>query len=758
LSDKINGIIVSYYKEDSRMSVHFPLVRAIFRPLFQAAILLSAAGLALAAPGDLDPSFGAGGKVTTTEFRPDPAASSSAAAMAIQPDGKIVVTGTTSELAGTFFRTYIILARYNPNGSLDNTFGTGGKVVSDIAGTQVEISALALQADGKILVGGATFIGAAGSNGYNFGIVRFNADGSVDTSFGMSGIATADYSGGTTNDEKIHALAVQPDGKIVAAGYARIGSPVDFAVVRFNADGMLDSTFGAGGKVSTALSGSTDVIRALQLQSDGKIIAAGYAVTASGFDFALARYNSNGTLDGNFGVNGLVFTDFGSGGEDSAYAAVLQPDGKIVAGGSGRMPGGASSDFALARYNPDGSLDSNFGAGGKATVDFFGLADRIHALVLQTNGKIAAAGYALVSASGSSYGDFALARFNPNGAIDSGFGTGGKTTTSFSNSVVEDRAFGLALQADGKLVAAGFGAIQSNTSSRLALARYLGDAPVAPSGKLFDYDGDGKADLSVFRPSAGSWFISHSSNNAFIATQFGAAGDLIAPADFDGDRKTDISVFRPSDGGWYRLNSSNNTFSAFQFGAAGDLPVPADFDGDGKADLTVYRPSAGSWYRINSSNNQFIAAQFGIAEDKPLVGDFDGDGKSDLTVYRPSNGTWYRINSGNDTFSPNQFGATGDLPVAADYDGDGKTDLAVYRPSVGDWYIINSSNSAFTATHFGVTEDKPAPADFDGDGKADLAVFRPSTGTWYLLRTTAGFTGFQFGANGDIPTPNAFVR
>jgi len=274
----------------------------------------------------------------------------------------------------------------------------------------------------------------------------------------------------------------------------------------------------------------------------------------------------------------------------------------------------------------------------------------------------------------------------------------------------------------------------------------------------FDYDGDGKADLSVFRPSAGSWYISQSSNNAFIATQFGANGDLIAPADFDGDGKTDINVFRPADGGWYRLNSSNNTFSALQFGAAGDLPAPGDFDGDGRADITVYRPSAGSWYRVNSSNNQFIAAQFGVAEDKPLVGDFDGDGKSDLAVFRPSNGTWYRINSATNTFSPNQFGAPGDLPVAADYDGDGKTDLAVYRPSVGDWYIINSSNSSFTGLHFGVTEDKPAPADFDGDGKADLVVFRPSSGTWYLLRTTAGFTGFQFGASGDVPTPNAFVR
>jgi cytochrome c peroxidase len=286
----------------------------------------------------------------------------------------------------------------------------------------------------------------------------------------------------------------------------------------------------------------------------------------------------------------------------------------------------------------------------------------------------------------------------------------------------------------------------------------FGDSSTVLNKTNFDYDGDGKADLSVFRPSNGYWYISNSSNNTLSIVQFGANGDLIAPADYDGDAKTDICVFRPSDGGWYRLNSSNNTFTPAQFGTNGDLPAPGDFDGDGKADLTVYRPSAGSWFRINSSNSQFVAAQFGVAEDKPLVGDFDGDGKSDLAVFRPSNGTWYRINSATDTFSPNQFGAPGDLPVAADYDGDGKTDLAVYRPSVGDWYIVNSSNSGFISTHFGVTEDLPSPADFDGDGKADLVVFRPSSGTWYLLRTTAGFTGFQFGTNGDVPAPNAFIR
>jgi hypothetical protein len=274
----------------------------------------------------------------------------------------------------------------------------------------------------------------------------------------------------------------------------------------------------------------------------------------------------------------------------------------------------------------------------------------------------------------------------------------------------------------------------------------------------FDYDGDAKADISVYRPSAGSWYILNSSNNAFTGTQFGASSDLPAPADYDGDGKIDIAVYRPSAGSWYRLNSSSNSFTALQFGAAEDIPVPGDFDGDGRADIAVFRPSNGTWYRLNSSNNQFTAAQFGVSEDKPLVGDFDGDGKSDLAVFRPSVGSWYISNSSNSSFTAVQFGASEDRPVSADYDGDGKMDIAVFRPSNGTWYRLNSSNNQFVAQQFGVSEDMPVPADYDDDGRADIAVFRPSNGTWYLNRSTAGFTGMQFGTSGDVPTPNAFIR
>ncbi len=272
------------------------------------------------------------------------------------------------------------------------------------------------------------------------------------------------------------------------------------------------------------------------------------------------------------------------------------------------------------------------------------------------------------------------------------------------------------------------------------------------SRALFDYDGDGKSDVSVFRPSAGSWYISNSSNNSFTGVQFGISSDKIAPADFDGDGKADISVFR--DGFWYRLNSSNNQFVAVQFGSAGDLPVPGDFEGDGKADISVFRPSNGTWYRLNSSTNEFVAHPFGTTGDLPQMADLDGDGKSDLTVFRPSTGAWYASLSSNNAFFSMTFGTNGDIPTPADYDADGRTDVSVFRPSTGSWYRTNSSTNSFFGQQFGASGDIPVADDYDGDGKADLAVFRQ--GDWYLLRSTSGFTSQQFGTSNDIPTPSAF--
>ncbi len=262
----------------------------------------------------------------------------------------------------------------------------------------------------------------------------------------------------------------------------------------------------------------------------------------------------------------------------------------------------------------------------------------------------------------------------------------------------------------------------------------------------YDFDGDKKSDIALFRPSNGVWYVSNSGNNSYSIFQFGQNGDKVVDADFDGDGKTDATVYR--NGIWYVLKSSTNTFYGAAFGTATDIPAPADFDGDGKADLNVFRGSEGNWYRLNSGNGAYSVTAFGSTGDVPVPADYDGDGKDDINLFRPSTGVWYRLNSANGSFYAAQFGQNGDKPVAGDFDGDGKNDLTVYRNGV--WYIFSASTNNFSVFYFGLASDVPAPADYDGDGKTDVCVYR--NGTWYRLNSgNGGFVAIQFGTAGDIP-------
>ena len=272
----------------------------------------------------------------------------------------------------------------------------------------------------------------------------------------------------------------------------------------------------------------------------------------------------------------------------------------------------------------------------------------------------------------------------------------------------------------------------------------------------FDFDGDNKTDISIFRPAPGEWWYSKSSNGGNGAVTFGTSSDTLTPADFTGDAKTDIAFFRPATGLWYVLRSEDLTFYAFPFGTTGDVPVPADYDGDNKADAAVYRPSANTWYISNSGGGTTITG-FGAAGDLPVPADYDGDGKADIGIYRPGPGQWWIQRS---TAGPVavQFGQTGDKTVAGDYTGDGKADIAYFRPSTGNWTILRSEDFSFYAFPFGTTGDVPSPGDYDGDGKTDAAIFRPSTSTWYAQRSTAGTLIQAFGQTGDIAVPNAYVR
>ena len=283
---------------------------------------------AWAADGDLDTSFGTGGKVTTAIGSADDTAYS----VVLQSDGKIIAVGQSDNGANTDFA----VVRYNADGSLDTSFGSGGKVTTAIGSSNDNARSVVLQSDGKIVV-----VGNSWSSAYDFAVVRYNADGSLDTSFGSGGKVTTQV-GGSLSDTA-YSVVLQSDGKIIVAG----ASDSDFAVVRYNANGSLDTSFGSGGKVTTPIGSSSDDANSVVLQSDGKIIVAGFSNGATR-DFAVVRYNANGSLDTSFDTDGIVTTPIGSG-TDEANSVVLQSDGKIIA--AGYSHNGANNDFAVVRYS-----------------------------------------------------------------------------------------------------------------------------------------------------------------------------------------------------------------------------------------------------------------------------------------------------------------------------------------------------------------------------------------------------------------------
>jgi len=420
---------------------------------------------AQAAAGDLDPTFGTGGMVTTDINR----STDIAQAVAVQADGKLVVVGQTYK-NNDFSNEDFVVTRYNTDGTLDTTFGRGGKVRTDFPGLAAVPSSLVIQPDGKIVVAGGafplfTFLG-------NFEVVRYNSNGSLDTSFGNGGIVTTTFPEGSYAS----AVALQSDGKIIAAGTVFvdfvIGEPsdTDFALARYNSDGTPDATFGNGGQVSTDFVSMEDDAFSVLIQPDGKIVAVGSANDpATYYNFAAVRYLSNGTIDTTFGVAGKVTTDFGVGGFDRAQSATLQPDGRIIAAGFAISQNGGVQNFAVARYTSSGVLDTTFSRDGITQIDFGSCCQSAYKVLLQSDGKIITVGYPNTESSDS---DFLLARLSPRGSLDASFGVGGKVRTSFGD--LNGGANGAALQADGKIVAVGFQATFSNQFSNFALARYLG--------------------------------------------------------------------------------------------------------------------------------------------------------------------------------------------------------------------------------------------------------------------------------------------
>jgi uncharacterized delta-60 repeat protein len=606
--------------------------------------------------------------------------------IAVGADGKSVITGDFTKVNGV---PRPGIARLNADGTIDAVFSPSG------TGFDGLVRSVVVQADGKVIAGG-DFSGYNG--GSQAGIVRFNADGSVDSAFDPAILPA----GG------VWAVAVRADGKILIGGtFNFVDSTAKAKIALLNSDGSLDTSF------NTLLGGTSPQVNALFVQGDGKIMVGGIFSGVNGFSRNdLVRLNSDGTLDTTFNAGSISFT---------AYVSQL-PDGRyMVQGGNG----------GLKRLVSTGAVDNTFTSPNAGYLD---------AIQPAAGGTVLIGGdFTTVNGTAKKH----LARLLPDGSLD----------TLFNPNGTDARVWALAAQPDGNVIVGGdftkIGSVGRINVARLILSAV---AKVTP----FDFDGDGRADYSVTRPGDFNWYQLTGVNYNFGAIQFGQAGDKVTPADFDGDGKTDIGVFRPATGDWWYRSSVDGLQHGVHWGQNGDVPLAGDYNGDGKADLVAVR-NYGWW--IANANGQIISyTAFGQAGDKLLVGDFDGDGKTDPAVFRPSEGNWYYAASGSGGATlAFHWGISEDIPAPADYDGDGKTDAAVFRPSEGNWYVLSSLNGTWIGLHFGLTGDKPIAADYDGDGKADIAVYRPSDHYWYVLGTTAGFYGFPFGLDTDIPSPNAFI-
>ena len=687
---------------------------------------------------------------------------------ALQSDGGILIAdGTNTGFTNRFTRLL-------PNGSVDLSFnpeGTGFQTV--IPG---KIRAISASAGEKVLVGG-DFDKINGVTQRK--IARLNSDSSLDTSFQLNLSSTGNYFSELSD---IYHFAIQSDGKIIVSGLFTyfVNSVQKNNLVRLNANGSIDPAFDLSVNIVDNFYFSNLGKNKPLITTNGKVLV---GTTRPGGSTAVKtplQLTGTGSNDNSF--NSTIFNTISL---VSIFDVALQPDGKILIAGktdNGAVTGAVQKGF-IARLNSDGTTDQSF--------QIFELADRnIFALNLLPSGQIIGVSRTNLQST--------VFRLNSNGNPDNSFNSGtgangninavavlpdgklliGGAFTSYHNQVRRNLAmlqangtldvnigspnrevFCITIDSRGRVLIGGeFTLINPEAQSfgliiyaeqpipRSYLARLIVPSSLTTGRTHYDYDGDGKSDISVFRPATGTWYLQQSTVG-FAGVQFGIASDKIVPADYDGDGKTDVAVYRS--GTWYLLRSQLG-FTGIQFGAADDIPAPADYDGDGRADLAVFRPSNGTWY-LNRSQLGFTGIQFGQAGDKPVVADYDGDGRADLTVNRA--GTWY-IQRSQLGFFGTQFGNADDKLVPADYDGDGKTDVAVFRPSNGTWYLQQSS-TGFAAIQFGATGDLPSAADYDGDGKADVAVYR--NGIWYLNRTTQGFTGIGFGAMGDQPVPNAFV-
>ena len=572
-------------------------------------------------------------------------------AVEMLPDGKFTVLATSPTM----------LMRFNADGTLDTSFDGDGKMEP---ANMCASAALARQPDGKYLI-----IGNCGFfPNYNIGVFRFNADGTIDNSFDTDGRVFTSIAA----NSPVADLAVQTDGKIVVAANANS----QFAVVRYNTDGSLDNTFDGDGIASVAVStnaGASDVL----IQTDGKIVVSGSATVGVAADFALARLNTDGSLDASFDGDGTVTTQL-STGSDGIVEAAIQPDGKIVAIGSAYN--GSNNDFAAARYNPDGSLDTSFDTDGKTTTHVQGY-DWGTTMLLQADGGIVVAGY---SVGGDN--DFTMIRYNAGGSLDTSFDGDGKSVNNFSFAHAGAKA--VAVQPDGKIVAGGWRGVNTSNPA-FAITRYNTDGSVdwktaASLGigthivHALAIQSDGKiiAAGQAYNGPDYDFGVVRLNSNGTLDTSFDGDGRVKTPVLSGDDYPYGVAVH--SDGkivvAGYSHNGTNRDISLVRYNANGSLDT--SFDGDGKlttalfsgneeANAVAIQPDGKilvAGYTVTASSTEMVVVRYNT--DGSLDTSFDGDGSA--TVSGVVSGTAMTLQSDGKI-------------VVAGYAGAGGSDYAVAR-------------------------------------------------------------------------------
>lgn len=705
-----------YFSDDILIYSGRRAVSFMFQSILKLSTLISIfllVSLPAFAAGVLDPAFGTNGRTTTAmNYLPQ------AKAVLVQPDGKIVVVGDAAPTAGA--KRDIAYARYNANGTLDTTFGFGGRAFVSISADNDFVTAAALQPDGKIIIVGA-MEPTPGSTNTDFLIIRVNENGaSLDSQFGNLGYKTINQG----MFDYANSVDVQPDGRIVVAGNTS-DTAGNIAVFRLLAGGAPDTSFANGG-------------------------------------FMFYRY------------------DIVGGGVSTVYTknVKVMPDGRVLVGSAAVRPifgqNAYTKSTVLLMLRSDGEIDQNFGGGGVSwyvypVSDYSGID---FDLAILPNGNIMTVSNknVLYSSYGSIEGVFPLSApysLNTDVAVRSdgkyitlngGIHLFGDSKTSLHTpdnrfiGSTSEQGTDIVVQPDNKII------IIRSTETEFVVTRLLSISSQAT--RLADYNNDDITDIAVLRPTQSALYVLYNddTSSVFHSGEASFEARRTIPERFASPLAFPFVYFRGgniigSPASFCGTNGVNR--QCVGWGLIGDIPVGGDYDGDMFTEITVFRPSEGVWYTLNGVYNQPRTVQWGTSGDKPVPADYDYDGVTDYAVYRPSTGTWWILRSSDGGNFAVRFGISSDIPLTGDFDGDGRADFTVYRPSEGNWYQLLTT-AGFRVVRFGLSSDVPVPGDYDGDGRHDVAVFR--NGVWYLLQSTAGFKVVHWGQPSDIPAAVRYDR